>query len=227
MIYETKPHIFTLIENARYEEAIQALLGSKTLLFPKAQTYFLVGECYRLIGAYENAKLFLEVAYQLKSDAEHIAFALARIYMLLHRYDEAYALFIKLRRHNATNGHIRLRLGMLLLRKGRIKAAVGCLRGLLKEVKNGHIVLPQTPYGLPQPTEETTSMRLFSAIVYNALGEAMLQLGDIKQAAALFWEAILSKPLGSPFFEPYRNLDRVEEDAKHALKRIVNSAAIG
>jgi len=227
VIHQTEHYILKLIKTRQYKKIIEVLLTSDDKYFKKSETYYIVGECYRLLGKYDRARLFLEVACQLDGKSRHIVYALARIYHLLARYEEAYAILTGMLKRFSADGHIRLRIGLILSQQGNSNAAMNCFHKLRLRLENNRVILAEEKYGIEQPFEDTSDESLFATVLYNAIGVVLLHLGEEAEAIESFCKAISSKPLGKPFFDPYINLDRLERSCcSGEVKPVINLARV-
>jgi tetratricopeptide (TPR) repeat protein len=209
MIYHTKEKITELLNEERYEEAINAVLSGDDRVVPKAEAYRIAGMCYYALGNLEYARIYLDVSSQLEPENLETLYALGRVSTDEGKFEEAEAFFREILRSRSVHTHIWLHIGMMRLRRGMKEEALMYFFEVIYHLKNGYNLSEETTMRVRTAYEDTDDPALFYAVTANAVGKVYLEKGNVHQAGGWFMEAIVNKPLGIRYDEPYRHMERV------------------
>ena len=223
MTHMTREAIVTMFKEARYDEAINALLATDDTIFEKKEAYFLVGLAYYETDRYAYAKMFLEVAHQLDRDDALIATMLAIVLDALGEEEEALRLLRRIVSDEKTFVYAYVAMADIDLKLGRFDEAIHHYYHALRLLQSD---TPLATDRLPIPIRKLpwlTDKRLLFSMTANGLGTAYFETGDRVHAKLWYAEAALAKPLGVGFFDPYRNLMKVYRADESTVKTVLSA----
>jgi len=165
----------------------------------------------------------LEVAHQLDRDDAFIATMLAIVLDALGEDEDA----LRLLRHSVsvdkTFVYAYVTMADIDLKLGRFEEAMHYYYYALRLLQSDE---PLPKDCLPIAIRRLhwfEDKRLLFSMTANGLGTAYFEIGDRVHAKLWYAEAALAKPLGTGFFDPYRNLMKVYQTDESTVKTILSA----